>query len=574
MRTTDSQVLTSMEGATRTPYCEVIIATAESPLAETTYTTSTRVVFWDILEEGYGVIGTIILDNSDRNLDSFNYIGRRIRVRIGYNTAGGDKADAELQPFWIIVQNIIAEAGSRYMVLTIENIFSRLALEPTGTEDASKPSQAPLYNATVASSGAVIENRTQAIDEIVDSILDGIKPSGYTSAGIPLSTYSIASGTHTGSNNASVLTDSAADFINDGVQVGDRVLNTTDTSEGEITARTATTITATLAGGTDNDWDISNDYVVQDALYMNDIEPMVVMRWGTPALSTISKLMDMTKTRLRMQEFGADMEAIYITDTLSNTRYNFGASGKINPISISTQEEIIRPNRIYVVDIEPDPGGVNKHRFVAVVNNTTSSDRYGVMAGLEAPTNEDEKFRDQAEADDRASALVKQIQADAAQGMIRSPVHPYLELYDYIQVEGHNLASKKGYVNRIRWVLSLDKRLGPIKYEMEVHIGGLRKYFVSQFQDPLYDLDDQFGQYEDFVSVFQMQGLPTLEESLRDSRLGREGPREFVPVTESAILEGIRKRREEDRFKDDVEIHPAPRVPRSAAHEVREREQA
>lgn len=78
----------------------------------------------------------------------------------------------------------------------------------------------------------------------------------------------MVSGTHTGSNNASVLTDSAAAFVTDGVQptaglqTGDTVSNTTDGSSGTITAVTATTVTATLSGGSDNDWDTSDAYTI------------------------------------------------------------------------------------------------------------------------------------------------------------------------------------------------------------------------------------------------------------------------------------------------------------------------
>ena len=72
----------------------------------------------------------------------------------------------------------------------------------------------------------------------------------------------MARGTHTGSANASVLTDAAAMFGDWGVEVGDEVQNTTDGSVGLITALTATTLTVNLAGGADDDWDASDAYVV------------------------------------------------------------------------------------------------------------------------------------------------------------------------------------------------------------------------------------------------------------------------------------------------------------------------
>jgi hypothetical protein len=74
----------------------------------------------------------------------------------------------------------------------------------------------------------------------------------------------ISDGTHTGGANEAVLTDAAASFIVEGVQVGDRVRNVTDGSSAIITARTATTITGVLGGGAENDWDPADAYTVED----------------------------------------------------------------------------------------------------------------------------------------------------------------------------------------------------------------------------------------------------------------------------------------------------------------------
>ena len=68
-------------------------------------------------------------------------------------------------------------------------------------------------------------------------------------------------GTHTGAADQSVLTDSGKSWTTD-EWVGYYIYNTTDGSFGEITENTATTITATLVGGTDNDWDASDVYKI------------------------------------------------------------------------------------------------------------------------------------------------------------------------------------------------------------------------------------------------------------------------------------------------------------------------
>ena len=81
------------------------------------------------------------------------------------------------------------------------------------------------------------------------------------------------SGDHDGSDNASVLTDSTQSWTTD-EWVGYVVKNTTDGSQGEITANTATTVTATLAGGSENDWDTSDEYeIVPDTTKDTEVVP-------------------------------------------------------------------------------------------------------------------------------------------------------------------------------------------------------------------------------------------------------------------------------------------------------------
>lgn len=72
-------------------------------------------------------------------------------------------------------------------------------------------------------------------------------------------------GAHDGSANAAVLTDSTKSWTND-QWIGYRIRNTTDGSFATITDNTSTTITGVLEGGTDNDWDVSDAYVIVDGL--------------------------------------------------------------------------------------------------------------------------------------------------------------------------------------------------------------------------------------------------------------------------------------------------------------------
>jgi hypothetical protein len=81
---------------------------------------------------------------------------------------------------------------------------------------------------------------------------------------------------HTGADGAAVLTDSQVDFVTGGVlaDVGMVLYNVTDGSSGAVTAVTPHTLTATLTGGTDNDWDAGDVYriVTINALEIATIE--------------------------------------------------------------------------------------------------------------------------------------------------------------------------------------------------------------------------------------------------------------------------------------------------------------
>jgi len=96
------------------------------------------------------------------------------------------------------------------------------------------------------------------IEKIEDVTFQGftIKNAGINTA--------IATGTHSGPDDAAVLTDLSAVFpTTGGGLVGKWIINVDDkNSRGRITANTQITVTTTLNYGTDNDWDNGNTYVI------------------------------------------------------------------------------------------------------------------------------------------------------------------------------------------------------------------------------------------------------------------------------------------------------------------------
>jgi hypothetical protein len=70
-------------------------------------------------------------------------------------------------------------------------------------------------------------------------------------------------GVHTGADNATDLVDSGASWVVDGL-IGYVVDNETDGSSATITDNDGTTVTGTLAGGSENDWDNGEVYRIYD----------------------------------------------------------------------------------------------------------------------------------------------------------------------------------------------------------------------------------------------------------------------------------------------------------------------
>ncbi len=93
---------------------------------------------------------------------------------------------------------------------------------------------------------------------------------------------SLESGNHDGDSGSPILVDSGENFIADGIMVGMQVENHTDNSWGTITAVSATTITASLMGGSENDWDNGDSYTVYKLTFNGLVQIDLATGEGTP----------------------------------------------------------------------------------------------------------------------------------------------------------------------------------------------------------------------------------------------------------------------------------------------------
>src|SRR3989344_12906 len=130
---------------------------------------------------------------------------------------------------------------------------------------------------TDGASVSIVQNPVTTLINIKD--FDGNNEAGVA---VYLEGTFVDSGSHTGGNDAADLTDSGQSWGN---LVGQKVVNMTDGSAGTISANTATTITATLAEGTDNNWDTNDTYIINADLPVD--EPVSISR-GVTTTATVT----------------------------------------------------------------------------------------------------------------------------------------------------------------------------------------------------------------------------------------------------------------------------------------------
>ncbi|MFH0825300.1 MAG: hypothetical protein V2B18_21320 [Pseudomonadota bacterium] len=100
------------------------------------------------------------------------------------------------------------------------------------------------------------------------STFGNISSNGLVTGLMPSVVLTHSSGVHDGSNDQAIMTDSGESFTTSQF-VGMTVYNITDGSSCTVTANDGTTITCTLAGGTQNDWDTNDVWQVGPGPYQS-----------------------------------------------------------------------------------------------------------------------------------------------------------------------------------------------------------------------------------------------------------------------------------------------------------------
>jgi len=176
---------------------------------------------------------------------------------------------------------------------------SNIYLENISADDNRRGGLSITAGKDIVVNGAVLRNSAgtapefgldiepnSSYDLLEGIVLNDIHTKSNTGAGLIIDIHNFpeAIGTHDGGASAATLSDSGESWATNEF-VGRVIVNLDDGSSGPITANTATTITAVLTGGTDNDWDVGDSYnfmstvniVVQNPV---DIESPIALSVG------------------------------------------------------------------------------------------------------------------------------------------------------------------------------------------------------------------------------------------------------------------------------------------------------
>ena len=249
----------------------------------------------------------------------------------------------------------------------------------------------------------------------------------YTADGIEVYDHCVSydtvfdpSGAHTGANGAATLTDSSASFKTDQL-IGQVVFNTTDGSFGTITDNDATTITATLSGGADNDWDTNDVYSVRDAL-MDTYQPEDSFKIfeGDTRLTKINQLLGYTTSVKRFENDGKMHIFKPVTaGSVYDEEYSL-ADADFKFFSKSTRESLVLPNKVTIHSYSMDT--------TTYTGSATSAASYALRPKdkfIKA------KLISNAQATAMAAAYISQLEIASQRGACRTPLNLAAELYDY-----------------------------------------------------------------------------------------------------------------------------------------------
>jgi len=486
MRTLDSSLTTAQQAASREPYVRLYLDN-EGGTTHTIDTTNVPnvIVYVEQWEEGYAGLTTVRMINNEGFFTDKDLRGYLLTVGWGYklNSVPDSTWYSNAAPMRVLVQRDTSYEGHSVTELIAVSKWAELAQDYIfqGGKKLSGEIAGVFTLGELVTGGS--SSATGRVSAIGHETATGV---GYIIVTRVSGTFEAAE-TCTGGTSAATISDIATPTDNYGALVYESGDTTT---EARIEALTGLTV--------DVDEDDPNGSMADS--------PKLEVAVGTPVRQVLRRMLLRSKCGLRYESDG-HLHAFYL-NTEAATQYRFAAT---HAMFLNMRERAyIIPNTVYVVSEE-----VNVDGAPAYIGTANDADSVAAFGTLVAPIQVDPDIASQEDADNRASAWVAQMVAQAYQGQIVAPLECGLEVYDMVSCVDTRLnAISKGRVGRIERVFEPSTRT----YEVRINLGSL--YSVPGAMDA---------------------GPGSMESDLRDLTNSLDGapPRLFTPLAAWQLLKQL-----------------------------------
>jgi hypothetical protein len=376
------------------------------------------------LQQPYGSIANILLDNSDEQLNTADFKGDKVVITYGYSGQTGSAAPS----LWVLRQSFITYNSKVYMKLLCADIWFKLR-----------------NTKVVGGGGYKLEGAitgTFQPGEVVTGGTSGAKGtvigsgSGYLWVGY-VSDTKFQAETATSPYGASIV-------ISDTTELGG------GSSPGWYGDTTIYDIISSLVSGIATLQKDSSDS------FIDSYTPIYKFQAGTPAATIIQDLMALTKCAIRWEN-DDKLHIFSIASTPDPVDYAYDADHTV--LANLVDESLVIPNRVTVI------GSVQSDADINVYSGADTNDASIALVGeLDEIIHFDVTSVEDAES--IAANYLDKIEHEANRGSAIVPMNCGQELFDYVSVLDPAISATS-----YGWVGSIQTILGPGIYQLQVELG-------------------------------------------------------------------------------------------------------
>ena len=433
MRTLSATLTTTQQGASGTPYIEIVLT---SPDLLTTYTFKTtdatpRIFSGKISEGVWGTTTRPILrlKNQDQYFSAKDLRGYKADIKWGYNTPSGNESST-MQPLWVYDQREVSAEGELLTELELVDVWWKLGkLRVVGGGTKLEGTIVGTFQYGEAVSGA-----TGSAERVLSIGTDHIIVTGVTG------TFTIGQ-VITGGTSGATITLTATASAGGGV--------------GAAPAWTTTTIFNIIASMMADTATLIDDTAAADPR-INDTPEYTANEFEGIA-RIIRVMIQLTNSMFRVQNDG-DAHLRFMTIP-GSPDYSYDGSHIF--FEEFRDQKLVIPNKIFAVDELPPDG---QFSFWGVASDATSVAAIGQILKIV----QDPSIISNAEAALVAATTLKRIQEETVSGVFEASMNCGQELLDWVSIvdsrAGITVTGRVGLITR---------NFESGKYSIRIQLGGL-----------------------------------------------------------------------------------------------------